>query len=124
MCADGYDVANPFVPADERDFGRERPVTLAGMQVRVAHASAMQLDETLSRSELLGLLDRIVMPDLYGRVVRHDDGGLLGLWDLWGHYYKREKGLLVMRVIVYPRSIYTVQQRTGMRSSLLGAARA
>ena len=69
MRANSYDVADTLVPADEREFGRERPVTLAGMQVCVTHASAMQLDETLSWCELLRLLDWIVMPDLYGRIV-------------------------------------------------------
>jgi hypothetical protein len=69
VCANGYDVADPFVPTDEREFGRERPVTLAGVQVRVAHASALQLDETFSRGEFLRLLDWIVVLDLYRRVV-------------------------------------------------------
>ena len=69
MRANGYDVADPLVSADEREFGREWPVTLAGVQVRMTHASAMQLDQTLSRCELLRLFDRIVMLDLYGRVV-------------------------------------------------------
>lgn len=69
VCANGYDIANSFVPTNEREFGLERPVALAGVQVCVAHASAMQLDETLSWGKFLRLLYWIVVPDLYGRVV-------------------------------------------------------
>ena len=57
------------MPADEREFARKRPVTLAGMQVRVTHASAIHLDETFSWGELFRLLDRVVVLNLYRRVV-------------------------------------------------------
>ena len=69
MCANGYNVADSFVPADEREFARKRPVTLAGMQVRVTHASAIHLDETFSWGELFRLLDRVVVLNLYRRIV-------------------------------------------------------
>ena len=69
MCANGYDVPDPFVPADEWEFARKRPVTFASMQVCVTHASAIHLDETFSRGELFRLLDRVVVLNLYRRVV-------------------------------------------------------
>ena len=69
MCANSYNLADPLMPADEWEFGCKGPVALARVQVRVAYASAMQLDETLSRGELLRLLDRVVFPDLNGRIV-------------------------------------------------------
>lgn len=85
------DLADAFVTADERELVREWPVTLASVQVGVAHASAMHLDETFPWSELVGLLHRIVVPDRDGCVGRYDDSGLLGSWDVVRHW-RRDEG--------------------------------
>lgn len=42
--ANGNDIANTFVTADERELVRKRPVALAGVQVGVAHAGALHLE--------------------------------------------------------------------------------
>jgi hypothetical protein len=79
------DLADAFVAADERELVSEWPVTIAGVQVGVAYASAMHLDETFPWSELVWLFHRIVVPDGDGCVGRYDDSGLLGSWDVVRH---------------------------------------
>ncbi len=85
MCADSDDFTNAFVTTDEGEFVSKWPVALAGVQVRVAYASAIHLDETLSWSELLWLLHRIVVLDADGCIGRYDDGSLLSSWDVMTH---------------------------------------
>ena len=66
---------------DEGELGREGPVAVLGVEVGVADTRAVELDETLARGEVLGLLDGVVGDDLEGRAGGLDDGGLLGLGD-------------------------------------------
>jgi hypothetical protein len=61
--ANSDDLANTFVATDEWELARKRPVAQAGMQVGVAHAGAVHLDETLSRFELFWLFHRMVILD-------------------------------------------------------------
>jgi hypothetical protein len=82
------DLADAFMTTDERELVSEWPVTLAGVQVSVTYASAMHLDQTFPRSELVWLLHRIVIPDRDGCVGRYDDSGLLGSWDVVRHLEK------------------------------------
>jgi len=89
--ANSDDFADAFVTADKREFVRKWPVTLAGVQVGVAYASAVHLDEALSWSELLWLLHRVVAPDADGCVGRYDDSGLLCSWDIRRHSQKGGK---------------------------------
>jgi hypothetical protein len=57
----------------------------------VAHAGAVHLDETLSRSELLWLLHWMVILDEDGRVGGYDESGLLSFWDANGHYRRTQE---------------------------------
>jgi hypothetical protein len=84
--ANGNYVANTFVATDKGELVRKRPVSLAGVQVGVAHAGAVHLNETLSRSELFGLLHRVVILDEDGCVGGYDESGLLGFGDVDRHY--------------------------------------
>ena len=85
MRANSDDFADAFVTANKREFARKWPVALAGVQVGVAYASAVHLDEALSWSELLRLLHRMVFPDADGCVGGYDDSGLLCPWDVMRH---------------------------------------
>lgn len=93
MRANSDDFADAFVTADKWEFVRKWPVTLASVQVGVAYASAVHLDEALSWSELLWLLHRVVAPDADGCVGRYDDSGLLYSWDIRRHSRKEESCL-------------------------------
>ena len=90
MRANSDDFADAFVTADKREFVRKWPVAKAGVQVGVAYASAVHLDEALSWSEFLWLLHRVVIPDADGCIGRHDNSGLLCSWDVMRHW-KRGK---------------------------------
>jgi hypothetical protein len=90
------DIANTLVPADQGSAGRNGPVAAARVQVCVAHARAVEPDKALPGLELIGLSDRVIMPDFDGGVRCCDDGGGLCLWDLWTHYKAlRQNWLLV-----------------------------
>lgn len=71
-----------LVPADEGQLRLEWPVSLARVQVGMAHTGTLDLDEALAGCELRGLTDGMVVDDLQGRVGRLDDRGLLGLGNL------------------------------------------
>jgi hypothetical protein len=86
VCADSNDIANTFVATNKWELVGKRPIALTGMQVGVAHAGTVHLDETLSRSELFWLLHWIVILDENGFVGGYDDSGLLGFWDAKRHY--------------------------------------
>jgi hypothetical protein len=86
--ANSDNFSDAFMTADEGELVSEWPVALAGMQVSVTHASAMHLDETFSRSELVRLLYRIVVLNGDGCVGRYDDRGRLGSWDVVRHLQK------------------------------------
>ena len=88
MCYKSDGLTNAFVTADEWQFGSKWPGSLAGMQVRVADAIALHLDETFSWSELVWLLHRIVVFEIDGCVGRHDDSSSLGSWDVMRHLQK------------------------------------
>ena len=81
---DGNDDACALVPADERQLGRQRPVAVDGVQVRVAHARVLDVDQHLVRPGLLdrdllvldgpaGLFDHL-RPLLFGDVGHVGDG--------------------------------------------------
>ena len=67
--------------ANQGQLRGERPVVVAGVEVGVADAGAVELDETLAGGEVLGLLDGVVVDDGERRVGLLDDGRLLGLGD-------------------------------------------
>ena len=94
MRANSDDFTDAFVTPDKREFVRKWPVTLAGVQVGVAYAGAVHLDEALSWSELLWLLHRMVAPDADGCVGRYDDSGLLCSWDIRRHSQRKEESFL------------------------------
>jgi len=108
----GNDLTNTFMPTNEWELVRQGPVPLAGVQVRVAHAGTVHLNETLSRGELLGLLHRMVILDKDGRIGRYDESSLLGFGDANRHYGGREYG--------YAEAFYT---DTGVPWSFGAAAR-
>ena len=73
-----------LVSSDQRELGLERPVALAGVEVGVADARAVHLDETLAGREVLWLPDGVVVANVDGLIGGDDDGGLLCLRDV-GH---------------------------------------
>ncbi len=107
----GNDLTNTFMPTNEWELVRQGPVPLAGVQVRVAHAGTVHLNETLSRGELLGLLHRMVILDKDGRIGRYDESSLLGFGDANRHYGGREYG--------YAEAFYTDTGETRPRPSLI-----
>ena len=66
---------------DERGLGGDGPVALRGGKVGVADTSALHLQETLSRGELVGLGDGPVVDDLEGGAGAADHSGLHGFGD-------------------------------------------
>ena len=91
------------------------------MQVRVAHAGAVHLDETLSRGELLWLLHRMVTLDEDGGVGGYDESGLLGFRyaDARRHYKNKTIGVAVLGVKLgegdIAEAIYTLALSVGGR---------
>jgi hypothetical protein len=90
VCTNGDNLANAFVPPNEWELAREWPIAHTGVEVCVAHASAIHLEKTLSWSEVLWLLHRIVISDADRCVVRLNDSGLLCPWDVFGHCMSSE----------------------------------
>ena len=60
---------------DKGKFGRGGPVTLERVQVRVADSRVLDVDERLSRLQVLLLHDRVVRPELDRAVVLLEDTG-------------------------------------------------
>lgn len=75
MRADRHNDAHALVAADERRLGGDGPVALGGVQVGVADAGAVHLDEALAGLEVLGLGHGLVVHDLEGGARGADDGG-------------------------------------------------
>jgi hypothetical protein len=92
--ANSDDFADAFVTADKRQFVRKWPVAKAGVQVGVADASAVHLEEALSWSEFLRLLHRMVVPDADGCIGGYDESGLLCSWDAMMRHWRRGKSLV------------------------------
>lgn len=69
--------------SNQRRHGWDGPVAVGSMQVRVAYASAMHLDETFAGFEVLRLSHRNVRLDLDFATGFLNDGGLLDLGDLY-----------------------------------------
>ena len=76
-----------LMPANQRRLRRDRPVALRRMEVGVAHARALHLDEALARREILRLLHGEVGLDFEGvDTALADDRRRLRLGDgLGGH---------------------------------------
>ena len=70
-----------LVATDERELRGEGPVAVLSMEVGMADARAVELDETLARGEVLGLLDGVVVDKLERGAGGLNDRGLLGLGD-------------------------------------------
>lgn len=81
VCADGDDLADTLVAADERGLRGVRPVAVLRVKVGVAHAGAVQTHEAFAGREVRGLRDRVVVDDLERGARAADDGGGLGEWD-------------------------------------------
>jgi hypothetical protein len=60
----GDDVTRSLVSSDKRKSRSSRPVALPGVKVGVADSGVLDLDEGLSRLELVGLNDLVVLLDL------------------------------------------------------------
>ncbi len=66
-----------LVSADERRLGGDGPVAARSVQVCVAHARTLELDEALARLEVRGLRDGVVVDELQGRARRGHDRSAL-----------------------------------------------
>lgn len=44
-CPAGHNNSGPFMAADEREFGLDGPVTVDGMQIRVADTTVLDIDQ-------------------------------------------------------------------------------
>ena len=82
--ADGDDLTDTLVAADQGPVRGKGPVALACVEVGVADARAVHLDETLAGREVLWLPDGVVVANVDGLIGGDDDGGLLCLRDV-GH---------------------------------------
>lgn len=99
MRADSDDAANTFVATDEGRLRWDGPVTLGGVQVRVAHARALHLDEALAWCEILRLLHGEVGLDFEGvDTALADDRRRLRLGDVLGGHGATE----VVELVVVP----------------------
>ena len=91
MVADSDDLADTLVAANQGGLRLERPVSKGGMQIRVADASAVKLDETFAGSKLCLSLDGVVVYYDHTAATLWDDCDFLGLWNgVKGH---RKRGV-------------------------------
>jgi hypothetical protein len=81
VLANGNDFSNTLVASNERNLRWDRPVALGSMEIGMAHPRAMETDEAFARSELVRLLDWVVISELYSGTSSLDDGSLLNLGD-------------------------------------------
>ena len=70
--ADGGYQADAFVARRERRLGLHRPVAFCGMEVGVAYAAGLGLDQDLARSGR----GNVVLPEHQGLAELLDDGGV------------------------------------------------
>ena len=85
--AASYDLARSLVTAHERELGRQRPVAVDGVEVRVADAGILDVDKHLVRS---GLRHRyLLVPDRPAGLL--DYLCPLFLWDLRRHRFDERK---------------------------------
>jgi hypothetical protein len=105
VCTNGDNVADAFVASDEGKLARQRPITQTGVEICVAHASAVHLKKTLSRGEVIWLLHRMVIFNANRCVVGVDYSGLLNSWDLLRHRTSSEREKSFTRGILYDTTL-------------------
>ena len=90
-----------LMAANQGQLSWDGPIAVARVQVGVAHAAVLELDETLPRSEFGRLLDRVVADDLERGVGGLDDGRHLSLGDVELRGHIREESGVRVRVLGY-----------------------